>query len=300
MRHFGPQLNFAPVIRLRVAIPLGVLFGVMLQACGGTSPGAERSITGSEPPSSLLQRWGGFPVAVSPRPVVLAGSPVVAPSKFPDGDTKLAFITGAFDLPAQLPSGPATSDGYPVIGAAAAVAVLRSQPHASSSPGSTASPAAKGLQITAGDLSTAMFTTDRGDLALPAWLFALAGIDEPVRVLAVSPAAQWSPPGLVAASAGASFVNGATIGSDNRTLTAGLIGAPSGTGPCTASYDLRLTESTTAVVVTVIEHSHNSAMTACTAVGYPRTATAKLATPLGARVVLDAVTGQPVAVTGQR
>jgi hypothetical protein len=275
---------------------LGVVAGVMVQACGGVST-AERSIIGSEPPSSLLQVWAGFPVHASPRPIVLAGSPVLSPLKFPDGQAKLDFINGAFATPTHLPSGPTTSAGYPVIGADVALVLLRSQSHPSVA-ATPASPATSRLRITDARLGTGTFPTDRGDRTLPAWLFSFAGIDDPAGVLAVAPTAQWSPAGIGAPSASAGFVNGATIGSDHRRLTAGFTGSQAGTGPCTASYDLRLTESTTAVVVGVIEHSHNSATTACTLVGYLRTATAVLSAPLGARVVLDAVSGRPMAVTG--
>jgi hypothetical protein len=225
---------------------------------------------------------------------VLVGSLVLGPSKFLDGQAKLDFMNGAFDGPALLPAGPATADGYPVISAAAAIALLRSQSH-----GAPPSPSATHLTITDARFGAQKFLTDRGDRTLPAWLFTFARVDGSVAVLAVSPQSAWLPSGLAAGDFGASFVNGARMASDHRTLTAGFTGAPAGTGPCTASYALSLTESPTAVVVTVTESSHNpSAQTVCTLVGYIRTATAVLTAPLGARVVVDAVSGQPIAVVG--
>lgn len=281
---------------MRVPVVLGGLVGVLLAACGnGTA--TERSITGSEPASQLLQAWTAFPVHASPRPIVLVGSPVLGPSKFPDGHAKEDFISGAFDRPAQLPAGPATADGYPLMGSDGAFVVLRSQFHSIVS-GPPSSPAGTRLTITSARFGSGTFLTDRGDRTMPAWLFSFAGVDDPVAVLAVAPAAQWSPPGRVAGGLGASFANGAIIGGDHQALTVGFTGAASGTGPCTATYALRLTESSTAVVVTVIEYSHNSPTTVCTLVGYERTASAVLTAPLGGRVVVDAVSGQAVAVTG--
>lgn len=279
--------------RLPVLVVLGTLVSVLLAACGG-GPESERVISGRQPASELLQAWAAFPVHASPRPLVLVGSLVLGPSKFPDGQAKLDFMNGAFDGPASLPAAPATAGGYPVISGAAAIALLRSQLH-----GALPSLSTTHLTISDARFGTETFLTDRGERALPAWLFTFARVDGTVAVLAISQQAQWLPPGLVAGEFGASFVNGARIAGDHRTLTAGFTGAPEGTGPCTASYALSLTESLTAVVVTVTESSHNpSPQTACTLVGYLRTASAVLTAPLGARVVVDAVSGQPVAVVG--
>jgi hypothetical protein len=279
--------------RLPVLVVVAALVGGLLAACGA-GPGSERVITGRQPASELLQAWAAFPVDASTRPLVLVGGLVLGPSKFLDGQAKLDFMNGAFDGPPSLPAGPASANGYPVISAAAAIALLRSQSH-----GAPPSPSTSHLTITDARFGAETFLTDRGERTLPAWLFTFARVDGTVAVLAVSPHSAWLPAGLAAGDFGASFVNGARIARDHRTLTAGFTGAPAGTGPCTASYALSLTESPTAVVVTVTESSHNpSPQTVCTLVGYLRTATAVLAVPLGARVVVDAVSGQPVAVVG--
>ena len=286
-------LDWVPTGRLRDPAALGVFAGILLCACGGTGG---RLITGSQPPSTLLQAWAGFPIHASPRPIVLAGSPVLGPSKFPNGQAKLDYIDGVFRLEAPLPSGPATSDGYPVVGARAALALLRAQSHPSASP--TSSGGTAGLAIIGARLGTGTFATDRGDRTLPAWLFSLANVEGAVAALAVSSKAQWFPPGTPAPATGGGFVNGASVAPDGRTLTAGFTGAPAGEGPCTSRYGLTLSESPTAVVVIVTEYSHSSPTTLCPAVGRSRTATAVLASPLGGRVVLDAVSGQPMPVTG--
>jgi hypothetical protein len=221
---------------------------------------------------------------------VLVGSPVLDPPTFPDGQAKLDYMSGALSPPARFPTGPDTSGGYPVISADAALALLRSQFQMSSS----GTPAATQLRITDVRIGTGMFLTDRGDKALPAWLFSMAGVDGPASVLAISPEAQWSPRQAIGSRG--SFVNGVMIGSDQRTVTAGFTGAAAGNGPDTASYTLTLTESTTAVVVALTEQLHKSSTTACDLIGYQRSATAVLSRPLGARVVIDAVSGKAVAV----
>jgi hypothetical protein len=74
-------------------------------------------------------------------------------------------------------------------------------------------------------------------------------------------------------------------------------GAPPGTGPCTASYTLVLKESTHAVAVAVVAHSHGSGTQGCLLVGFLRHADAELKAPLGRRVVVDAASNGPVAAT---
>lgn len=290
-----PERRNGVAIRHARGLAVGTLV-LVLAACGASTAGSDRIVTGSDSPERLLQAWSGFPVNASPRPLVLIGSHVVGPSRFPNDEMKIAFLSGRFDLQAQLPSGPASAQGFPISSAAAALAMLRSSKLAPTTPASGSS--TRGLEITAVSLGSRSFMTDRGDQSLPAWLFTLAGVDGPAGVLAVAPSAQWSPPGLPHPDSGAALVNGGTIGSDRRTLTAWFTGGPAGTGPCTASYDLRLTESATAVVVTLVEHYHSSAGTVCDLVGHERNASAILSRPLGARAVLDAVSGQPIPITG--
>ena len=69
-----------------------------------------------------------------------------------------------------------------------------------------------------------------------------------------------------------------------------FVGAAAGTGPCTADYTAKVSESATAVAVTVAESSHTPPGTACNLVGYQRQAPVTLASPLGARVLVDTKT----------
>jgi hypothetical protein len=95
----------------------------------------------------------------------------------------------------------------------------------------------------------------------------------------------------VAPGVGASTTTG-------RTLDISFIGAAAGTGPCTADYAVDALESKTAVAVSVREtRSGDATEIACTDVGYQRHLRVRLAAPLRNRVLVDAATKGPVAVS---
>src|SRR5438094_10316815 len=98
------------------------LVGVLLAACAAGAPAA-----GADPLPTALQHWAAFPIHASPRPIVLMEGLVTGPHGFYDSEkTKVAFASGAFDRPAQLPSGPDTAGGYPIISADEAFDLLKS------------------------------------------------------------------------------------------------------------------------------------------------------------------------------
>jgi len=122
-----------------------------------------------------------------PRPLVLVGPKVVDPrTGFPDGPTKLAYIERAVDLPATLPPGPATADGYPVVSAAEAARSFMSGPGKGPASGVR-------LVVTAIQLGTAEFDTDRGRQNLAAWQFSFQDVTDPALVLAVAPDRSFQP-----------------------------------------------------------------------------------------------------------
>jgi hypothetical protein len=257
----------------------------LLAGCAGgraTEPGP-----GAGRLRHVLRIWSAFPATATPRPLVLTGPPVADPaSGFPNGDAKLAYLEGAFNLPATLPSGPAAAAGFPLITAREATSVLTSV--AAKGP-----PVTTRLTVTGVRLGTAVFDTDRGPRRLPAWLFGLAGVRDPAGVLAVAPSRIFTPPGRLAN--GHPFVAGARLGPDGRTLTVEFVGAASGTGPCSASYTLDRGISSTAVAVAVQEHKRDGTAL-CAAVGYPRRVTVVLPAPLGGRVLVDAASGLAIMV----
>ena len=87
----------------------------------------------------------------------------------------------------------------------------------------------------------------------------------------------------------------ARLGRARRTLTVQFYGAPSGTGPCSASYTLDRAFSSTAVAVAVRKHKRDGTAL-CTAVGYPRRVTMVLPALLGGRVLVDGASGVAVTV----
>lgn len=272
-----------------VPVAAGVLAGVLavlLVSC--SSPMAAGPRPGGQELRRALAAWSRFPVRTSPRPVVLAGPDVTGPpAGFPNGPDKLAYEAGAITFPPAMPQGPASAGGFRVITAGQAAALLR--PRTVTGP-----PAHTRLRVTTVRLGAAMFLTDRGLRRLPAWLFSFAAIRGPAAVLAVAPAQIFRLP--APAGERPPLVDSAFSRTGGRVLTVRFTGAPAGHGPCTAGYSVRAAESATAVAVAVVEHAHGSGGVACSAVGYSRQVTTRLTEPLGARVVVDAVSRAPVPV----
>jgi hypothetical protein len=234
-----------------------------------------------------LQLWAAFPVDASPRPLVLTDSEVIGPANgfAPDGDAKLAFIYGAFELKTTLPTGPSSVNGQQVMTAAQALAELRSQ---SGEKKSVPNP----LPIIAVQFGSGMFSTDRGIRSLPAWIFRFAGVTDPALVLAIPPFDRWPLPGMPTGDGGPGPVS---ISPDGRQLTLSFIGAQAGTGPCGAEYTADVKQSATAVSISTRElPKPNGDRGQCTLVGYTRTVTVTLSSPLGNRVVVDSH-GLPIA-----
>ncbi len=161
-------------------------------------------------------------------------------------------------------------------------------------------PECDALQVTHATLTTVQIQTGRGPATVPAWEFSLEGTAVQVTRVAISASANvsvtppsWNPDdppvGLSIDSASG------TVG--GRQLTVTFLGAPQpGSQPCGADYTAEAVESQTAVVVIVIEH-RNTTDAACLLVGRGRTATVRLASPLGDRAVLEVQEGLPVPVT---
>jgi hypothetical protein len=258
-------------------VTLIAVLGGVLSACSGgaVAPG---SVAGSDALPPALQMWAAFPVHASPRPLVIIGGFAEGPrGVYNDGNVKLALVGAAFDRPAHFPGGPATANGYPIISAERAFELLHPQAGAI---------AGVRLTVTETRFGKAAIETDRGTQTLPAWLFSFDRVDGPIAVLAVASEAQWSTSRLVAGQNRQPYWAGASVGSDQRTLTVGFIGAQSDTGPCGVRYEVKLTESPTAVMVTRISHPNDSTAI-CILIGFPRSASAVLKAPLGARVLVD-------------
>ncbi|HEX4213594.1 MAG TPA: hypothetical protein VIA06_09765 [Candidatus Dormibacteraeota bacterium] len=149
------------------------------------------------------------------------------------------------------------------------------------------------LQVTLVQLATADFLTDRGPRPLPAWLFSFEGARGAAPVLAIAAPAIFS---VRRSSPLPSFVL-ARLSSDERTLTVDLFGAKAGTGPGTAGYSMRVAASSTAIAVAIdVQTRGEPALSWREAeIHHERHVTTVLPTPIGHRVVVDAVSWAPVA-----
>lgn len=304
------------VARRSVALvaALVLVVAVLLAGCGSGHPvAAPGGPSGSAadgraaPPSggdpaAALAKWRSFPVSADPRPVVLVGGAVIDPATgFRTGDGKLAYVSGAFEPAVALPSTPATSAGYALITARAALDRLRAAGGKQSVP--------HPVRIVGVSLGQVSFDTDRGPRTLPAWRFTLDTATDPAWVLAVAPKYLWP------VAAAGSPDRGATLSADGRTVTYRFYGTPAGPPPCGTGYAADVAESGTAVVLGVREVASDSpggsasglasgvapsgsAVQGCTAIGALRAVTATLGSALGARVLLTS-DGTPVAVVGR-
>jgi len=279
--HSLPRIRWwlAPTV---TAVALVTVF-VAIHAAGWFPP---RPLIYTGPPgpqptsAAALGWWASFPVDASPRPLVLAGPDILDPATgFPDGDSKVAYLTGKYQLRTTLPAGPATVDGQRILSAAGALAALRGA-------GSTGPSVSTPLTITVVRLETATFATDRGPRTLPAWSFRFAGVAGPARVLAVPAADRWPHSGMPAAGGPEA---GVTLSADGSKVTLSFVGMAAGTEPCQADYTADVSQGSTAVSVSVRELPNpNNRNVQCDGVGVNRTITVSLRPPLGNRVLIDA------------
>jgi hypothetical protein len=263
-------LLWAAVLALAITLPLAgyALVGDRSEARAGDS-------------AAILADWRSFPVTADPRPPVLIGPTIIDPQSFPSNAHQEAYLTGQVDLAAVLPASPTTAGGYPVIPAQAALDRLRRMYPAVTIQGARTPPR---LRIVAVALSQASFDTDRGLRRLPAWRLDFDRIDASVWVLAVEQKALWTAKPTSATDLGFR----PTLNPDGRSLTLGFVGGPDEPTPCGIAYTASAEESATAVVIVLHQRPQRKAggEVACSLAGYPRTVTVRLATALGARVLL--------------
>jgi hypothetical protein len=244
-----------------------------------TDPAPPGGAQHGEDPTAGLRKWADFPVTATPRPLVLVGPQVIDPAGgFRSGEDKEAYGNGAIDFPASWAMAPAEAGGYKIVSAGLAARPL--------APAAKVGGSAPGrLRVTAVRLGTARFTTDRGELSLPAWLFSFDRVADPATVLAIDPSERFTSPTGGAASPGA---GAAKMSADGRTLTVSYIGGQPGTGGCAGDQTAAAVETRTAVAVvfTPVPTPPDPSGYACPAIGVIRTTTVTLARPLGPRVLI--------------
>ncbi len=157
------------------------------------------------------------------------------------------------------------------------------------------------LKVTGARLSRANVMTSRGPASAPAWEFSLDGTKVLLTRIAVASGsavtASLAPLPITGAPTGIS-IESATRSGDGSALVVRFVGAPDAADkPCGEDYTAEALESDLAAVVIVTSHP-NGAAVACALVGAYRTATVRLAKPLGARTVLEYNEGRPVPVVG--
>jgi hypothetical protein len=212
-------------------------------------------------------------------------------------NNKLALLAGkvhaAISLsddtppPAQVHWNDGSVETFPIISAAGALAELQAT-------GGQACPDCSPLVVTGAKLTTAKIDTSRGLATVPVWQFSLQGTTVRVTRAAVSARATvrvspppWNPDDPpVGLSISWAFGHRGGKG-----LMVGFVGDTCGT-----QYTAEAVESTSAVVVIVVEHPNLNGG-GCSLVGRDHTATAQLAAPLGGRTVLEVREGLPVPLT---
>jgi hypothetical protein len=163
------------------------------------------------------------------------------------------------------------------------------------------------LHIISATLITDNAETTHGAATIPFWVYCLAGTSvQLTRPAVAEPPVRITPPPWDSTNPPAGLqIDSAVVSADGLTLTANFVGAGStaASGACGADYTAELVESDHAVVVIIHEFPGPRPVSdphfACTLIGYPRSATATLAKPLGDRAVLEDRQGLPVPVTRQ-
>ena len=262
-------------------------------ACGGVAaPG--QSLAPPSPSTAALEGWKDFPVHTNPRPVIWFETRGLETPGFPNGDAKLAAICNKLVLAPGLtlpaagpvaatvtwPSSSATYHGS--ISAVQAWAVIL---YAAVAQDKATCARLEPLVVEDVRLGSHKFLTDRGWAQMTSWLFDLPSVNGVYPYPVLDPSTYW---GGGPVSANAYGAIGGHLSGDGRTLTISVVGGPDTPGPCGVDYSASAAESSTAVAVAIASRVHGGPDTICTLVGYPRTVTVTLKTPLGARVLVDA------------
>jgi hypothetical protein len=289
-------------VRQTIAWLTGCALIVGVSACGarvdqsGTGPigaASPASPTSAAPAPAVADPWRSFPVDRHPRPIVLL-SALPEMAGFTTDEAKLAASAGMFELAAgppqaprtvtaQLPDGPAQFSTLPLDSAVKGLRAIRAK--------GAVPDGVDPLRITKIELGTAEFSTDRGRISLPAWLFHPVDALGPIAWPALPDGAFWPHDPRTSATPPA------TLAADG-TLTVSLPAAPE---PCPGQpavrTDVDVTESATAVVVRP-RPAPGPAQGDCARAAILRFEQhqVRLANPLGARVLLDEQ-GTPIAVT---
>jgi hypothetical protein len=282
-------------------------FAALVGACsiGDGLPAADADAAKlHEQAGAALTRWSAAVAAAGGSDFVPVGELVgqVGDWEAAVGDNNkpalmAAMLEAAVSLPADPPpDGQITwPDGsileVPLLSATQALADIRSA-------GGGACPECRALLITDAQVTSGPMPTSRGLATVPLWAFTIQGTAVKATRLAVAGKVTVVPPPWDPNHAPVGIsVDSAAGTAAGIELTVTFVGAP---GPasegCGVDYAAEAVESDKAIVVIVHEH-RNPGLGGCTAIGATRTATVKLAAPLGSRTVLEIKEGLPVPLT---
>jgi len=275
---------------MSLRLVVAALAALTVLACGSAPIGGTPIPTPVTPPTGALAAWKAFPVNQVPRPVVLIGNAAPA-SGFSSSEAKIAALCRKFRLAVKLPTAVPVAAHvsrttrvkatYPAMSAATAFAMM-SRPDATTADPSCAT--AQPLVVNGAVFGSFVFSTDRGNARIAAWLFTAPGIIGEVAYPALAVSTYWNGGNFTGF-----FIGGSTLSADGRSLTLTFYGTSSTSGPCGADYKGVVAESEAAVAIALQETSHATPgqPVACDAMAQERSVTVTLAAPLGGRVVVD-------------
>lgn len=286
---------------------------------GATTAPADAAAAFERRAAQVAQQWraSGLTAAWREGFVPLAPLTIEPERGYPDDATKLAASAGWYRLTAELPKQAGTGSvafpgggslQVPVVSADAAYRALahggqpQCDPSAAPAPDSTAgadgsisAPAGPCgvLTVTAAKLGTAQLRTSRGVATVPAWIFTVKELPDPMVRVAVAPEAVRPLPELPVSPVPQEqdFMLVATQTLDRAEERA--LAYRVGVGACDKDVAPLVWESADVVVVGGSVRPPDGER-ACVAMLVLAPVQVTLTSPLADRVVLDAVTGQPV------
>lgn len=216
---------------------------------------------------------------------------------FPNDQLKQAYSAGWYTTTATLPSeaGPCTiryPDGSTAdVPVQSAIESFRAIDLGDPGPGGVA------LEVTGAKGGTATIRTSRGEAEVPVWFFTIKGMSQPVARVSVAPEAIKplpTPPTLGPVDPSAHFV----IAQDLTAVSGSAIDYRLGVGACDKEITPLVWESADIIMIGGSIQPPPPDMS-CTAqlVLHPVKVTTK--DPVGSRMILDAVTGNPVLLTNR-
>jgi hypothetical protein len=284
------------LLRWTVAVTLAglVLTGCARSNAGGGPAGDDAFATRAQ---QVAASWQAADKQTWTSGLVPLGDlTIVPPDGFPNDATKTAAGNGWYRLDTTLPSAGADgvvvfADGgrlqVPVVGAAEAYQALAT----GGEPTCAAGDDCGYLTVTGATLTTATLRTSRGSATVPAWRFTVQEMKDPmVRVAiapqAISPVPQASVPPMRPTTSLAAA-------QDLTSITGDRIDYRLGVGACDSDIRPLFYETDTVVVIGGAVTPPGGGQ-ACISILKLQPVSVTLHDPVGDRVVIDAVTGQPV------